>query len=153
MNSFWCYGRYNVFFTDQGKNRRIRSSLVNRASDCQCTSCNSPGFDPSIRRHSGIWGAADEGVLNIVRKKQKIPPSKKNPQTNKAAFHQKDIVDRVALSMARNCKEVHQIPDTDSRLDVSYIYIHSTNKWKTSLAKVICVNVLPWERACTVLLM
>ncbi len=27
------------------------------------------GFDPSIRRHSGIWGAADEAVLNIERKK------------------------------------------------------------------------------------
>ncbi len=34
----------------------MRSSLVVRASDCQCTSCNGPGFDPSIRRHSGIWG-------------------------------------------------------------------------------------------------
>ncbi len=45
---------------------RMRSSLVVRASDCQCTSCNGPGFDPSIRRHSGIWGAADEAVLNIV---------------------------------------------------------------------------------------
>jgi hypothetical protein len=54
----------------------MRSSLVVRASDCQCTSCNSPGFDPSIRRHSGIWGAADEAVLNIVRKKIK---SLKNP--------------------------------------------------------------------------
>ncbi len=51
---------------------RMRSSLVVRASDCQCTSCNGPGFDPSIRRHSGIWGAADETVLNIVRKKN--PP-------------------------------------------------------------------------------
>jgi hypothetical protein len=30
------------------------SSLVVRASDCQCTSCNGPGFDPGIRRHSGI---------------------------------------------------------------------------------------------------
>ncbi len=49
---------------------RMRSSLVVRASDCQCTSCNGPGFDPSIRRHSGIWGAADEAVLNIVRKKK-----------------------------------------------------------------------------------
>jgi hypothetical protein len=46
---------------------RIRSSLVVRVSDCQCTSCNGPGFDPSIRRHSGIWGAADEAVLDIVR--------------------------------------------------------------------------------------
>ncbi len=50
----------------------MRSSLLVRASDCQCTSCNGPGFDPSIRRHSGIWGAADEAVLNIVRKKIEI---------------------------------------------------------------------------------
>ncbi len=26
----------------------MRSSLVVRASDCQCTICNGPGFDPSI---------------------------------------------------------------------------------------------------------
>ncbi len=45
-----------------------------RASDCQCTSCNGPGFDPSIRGHSGNLGAADEAVLNTVRKKKKIPP-------------------------------------------------------------------------------
>jgi hypothetical protein len=32
----------------------MRTSLVVRASDCQCTSCNGPGFDPSILRHSGI---------------------------------------------------------------------------------------------------
>ncbi len=56
---------------------RMRSNLVVRASDCQCTSCNGPGFDPSIRRHSGIWGAADEAVLNIVRtKRQKKFPQK-----------------------------------------------------------------------------
>jgi hypothetical protein len=34
-------------------------------------SWNGPGFDPSILKHSGIWGAADEAVLNIVRKKIK----------------------------------------------------------------------------------
>ncbi len=55
---------------------RMRSSLVVRASDCQCTSCNGPGFDPSIRRHSGIWGAADEAVLNIVWRKNKKSPKK-----------------------------------------------------------------------------
>jgi hypothetical protein len=54
----------------------MRSSLVIRVSDCQCSSCNGPGFDPSIRRHSGIWGAADEAVLNIVEKKEKNPPKK-----------------------------------------------------------------------------
>ncbi len=51
--------------------QRMRSSLVVRASDCQCTSCNGPGFDPSIPQHSGIWRAADETVLNIVWKKPK----------------------------------------------------------------------------------
>jgi hypothetical protein len=57
----------------------MRSSLVVRASDCQCTSCNGPGFDLSIRRHTGIWGTADEAVLNKVRKKiKKIPPLQKN---------------------------------------------------------------------------
>jgi hypothetical protein len=47
----------------------MRSGLVVIASDYQCTKCNGPGFDPSIRRHSGISGAVDEAVLNIVRKK------------------------------------------------------------------------------------
>jgi hypothetical protein len=55
---------------------RMRSSLVIIAPDCQCTSCNGPGFDPSILRQSGIWGAADEAVLNIVRKIK----DKKSPQ-------------------------------------------------------------------------
>jgi hypothetical protein len=38
------------------------------------TSRNSPGFDPSILRHSGIWGAADEAVLiKVHQKTQKSP--------------------------------------------------------------------------------
>jgi hypothetical protein len=45
----------------------MRSSRVIRASGCQCRSRNYPGFDPSILRHSGIWGAAKEAVLNIVQ--------------------------------------------------------------------------------------
>ncbi len=53
---------------------RMRSNLVVRASDCQCTSCNGPGFDPCIRQHSGIWGAADEAVLNKYEKNKKSPP-------------------------------------------------------------------------------
>ncbi len=69
----------------------MRSSLVVRASDCQCTSCNGPGFDPSIRRHSKIWGAADEAVLNIVRKKKR-----KNPPKNYLKKKKKNI------SMPRN---------------------------------------------------
>jgi hypothetical protein len=48
----------------------MRSSLVVRVSDYQCRSLNSPGFDPSILRHSGIWGAADEAVLNTVHREK-----------------------------------------------------------------------------------
>jgi hypothetical protein len=55
----------------------MKSSRVVRASGCQCLSCVSPGFDPNILRHSGIWGAAAEAVLNNVhrkRKKKRIGP-------------------------------------------------------------------------------
>ncbi len=47
----------------------MRSSRVARASDSECHSRNCPGFNPSILRHSGIWGAADETLLNTVHKK------------------------------------------------------------------------------------
>jgi hypothetical protein len=53
----------------------MRSSRAPRASGCQCQSHNSPGFDPSILRHSGIRGAADEAVWNNVHEKN---PLKKN---------------------------------------------------------------------------
>ncbi len=36
---------------------------------------NSPGFDPIILQHSGIWGAADEAVLNNVHKNKKSKKS------------------------------------------------------------------------------
>ncbi len=49
-----------------------RSSRVVRPSDSQCHSRNCPTFDPSILRHSGIWGATDEAVLKIVHKKSKF---------------------------------------------------------------------------------
>ncbi len=55
-----------------------RSNQVVRASDSQCQSRNCPGFDPSILRHSGIRGPADEAVLNKVQKNSKINPPKKN---------------------------------------------------------------------------
>jgi hypothetical protein len=39
---------------------------VVRASDSQCRSRDSPGFDdPSIHRHSGVRGPADETVLKV----------------------------------------------------------------------------------------
>ncbi len=65
-----------VMDTSEQQWQRMRSSLVVRASDCQCTSWNGPGFDPNIRQHSGIWGAADEAVLNTVWKKIKKSPQK-----------------------------------------------------------------------------
>ncbi len=58
----------------------MRSSRVVRAFNSQCRSRNCPGFDPSILRHSGILGAADEAVLNTVQKKKKS--QKKSPFKN-----------------------------------------------------------------------
>jgi hypothetical protein len=66
----------------------MRSSRVVRASDSQCRSRNCPGFDPSILRHSGIIGAADEAVLNIVQKNKKVkkPPFKNVESTRNWTF-------------------------------------------------------------------
>ncbi len=46
-----------------------RSSLVVRESDChyRFRRRNSPGFNPNILRHSTIWRAKQEAMLNIVR--------------------------------------------------------------------------------------
>jgi len=44
----------------------MRSCLVVRASGGQCKRCNGAGFKFSIRRHNGIWGAADEAALKTV---------------------------------------------------------------------------------------
>ncbi len=82
----------------------MRSSLVVRASDCQCTSCNGPGFDPSIRRHSGIWGAADEAVLNIVRKKKNPPPPKKKKKLNFGLGPRRSISACTAKNQCRKLK-------------------------------------------------
>ncbi len=52
----------------------MTSSLVDLAiwlgrvtCGCQSQSCNSPGFEPSISRHSRIWGATGEAVLNNLK--------------------------------------------------------------------------------------
>ncbi len=58
----------------------MRSSLVVRASDCQFTSCNGPGFDPSIRRNlrGSRWSSAEY----CVKKNKKNPPQKKKIKKN-----------------------------------------------------------------------
>ncbi len=52
----------------------MRSSRVVRASDSKCRSRNCPGYGPSILRHSGIWGAADEAgwIMYIKRKNRNL---------------------------------------------------------------------------------
>ncbi len=69
----------------------MRSSRVVRFSDSHwLRSRNYPGFDPSILRHSGIWGASDETVLNKVRKKsEKIPWKIKDSRCSLFSWHGK----------------------------------------------------------------
>ncbi len=66
-HSQWFYAVGRLAFTEFCW---MRSSWVIRASGNQSPIRNSPGFYPSILRHSGIWGAADESVLNNVSKKK-----------------------------------------------------------------------------------
>ncbi len=77
-------GAFVVAVTDssnlnnEGSRYNVKHSMWLCFADSQCRSRtrNCPWFDPSILRHSGIWGAADDAVLNIVHKKEK---SKKSP--------------------------------------------------------------------------
>jgi hypothetical protein len=59
---------YQITILKPAKNRVVR------ASDSQCATYNYLGFDPSILRHSGIWGAADEAVLQKLQKNPKLTP-------------------------------------------------------------------------------
>ncbi len=75
----------------------MRSNRVVRASGCQCLIVNSPGFAPSILRHSGIWGAADEAVLDNVHEKRKN--LKNPPLKNKCAQPKGKIFPTPPLSL------------------------------------------------------
>ncbi len=69
-----------------------------------------PGFDPSILQRSGIWGAADEAVLNIVHKKKK---SKMSPLYKKARWKQKTAKNEFKnqmLGLLMKAVIVHTIP-------------------------------------------
>ncbi len=69
----FCFFLFGVWLPYTWRNSSCR---VVRASGCLCQSCDSRGFNPSILRHSGIWGASDEAVLNKVMKRKK---EKKSP--------------------------------------------------------------------------
>jgi hypothetical protein len=64
---------------------------VVRLSDSQCRSHNSPGFDPSILRHNGTGGEADEAVLNIVQKKKKFTAKKRSALLHSVKCVQADV--------------------------------------------------------------
>ncbi len=110
----------------------MRSSLVVRASDRQCTSCNGPGFDPSIRRHSGIWGAADESVLNTYSTKKiknPPPPPKKKDFGNLSMWKQ-----RAAKKMEKPLVSVVFTPATPSHHGSFGSYLPSRYSWPTLYA-------------------
>ncbi len=114
---------------------RMRSSLVVRASDCQCTSCNGPGFDPSIRRHSGIWGAADEAVLNIVWKKSwKIP--QKNNRAMYAAFRAEQLKVAIPRWLCLHQKEglLQEEENLTAMSKSAYLFSASCEKWISCLS-------------------
>ncbi len=107
-----------------------------RASDSQCRSRNCPGF---ILRHSGIWRAADEVVLNIVHKKKKIH---KNPPFNKisARIFWEHTWSRKKISITEGnaqCRHLKKITCKGTLLQVFYLSetqnpIHCEKRWRKS---------------------
>ncbi len=95
----------------------MRSRLVIKASDCQCRIRNSPGFDPSILRHSRIWGAADEAVLKTVPVHRKIKNPKKFPP-------------------------VKFIPNPGFRIPDPRSQTHISESWKATFGKKLPFNSL-----------
>ncbi len=81
----WCkksnvqkYCTYSIG-VDQGrdslKNSRFRKQLV--LLQMPKLQQSWPGFEPSILRHSGIWGVADDAVLKLAHTKYYVPLFKK----------------------------------------------------------------------------
>ncbi len=72
--------------------RDLAPSPVVRASGSECRSRNCPRFDPNILRNIRFWGATDEAVLNIVKKKKKqkkLSCSSFNLNLTGTRFHKK----------------------------------------------------------------
>jgi hypothetical protein len=69
----------------------------------------SPEFDPSIHRHSRIFGAADEAVLNKV---QKISPCKNDLLLTPDKLVERFVLDRIEYTKRPNMRKIER-SDTD----------------------------------------
>ncbi len=72
-------------------NSPTRYKIMRRALTPGWKTCITPcpGFDSSILRHSGIWGAEDEAVLNNVQKGKKKSKNEKIPLFNSLNSYKK----------------------------------------------------------------
>ncbi len=79
MSSCWLLfflSPLSATFITPGRRSRTKQNIGTMATILFNCLCQSPGFDTSILRHSWIWAAADEAVLNNVNKnKNKTFPS------------------------------------------------------------------------------
>jgi hypothetical protein len=109
---------------------------------CKCTQAVQC-FIPSIRRHSGIWGAADEAVLNIVGKKLKIP---KNSPFN-VSFRGKcaRMGNSLKLPSLTKLAQLGHFPPASQagRLagPVFYVYVFSLVRMSGRRCNCVCVRV------------
>jgi hypothetical protein len=67
--------------------RSIAESLERLAVNAKVAR-NSLGFETSILRHSGIWGAADEPMLNNIHKSKKVPKIPLEKSSEYQVFYQ-----------------------------------------------------------------
>ncbi len=80
-----------------------------RASDYECQSLLSSGFNPSILRLSGVFGAVSEGVLNILVVRKNPGPKRLEKKSLRIYLSEKVIKHRQAFWLAAACNH-HYFP-------------------------------------------
>ncbi len=83
-----------------------------------------PRFDPSFLWHSGIWGAADEAVMNkVLKKSKKYPFNNKVRQTKEYCSCVKSPVSGKFLAKNKRCRNIER--DIPSRQGVPTFFNQS----------------------------
>ncbi len=89
--------RLNFYILRRTYGCKLRNEKKNSIQVRQYQSRNSPGFDPSIHRHSGIWGAADEAMLKNVHCYLFLPRGSEQAKKH-LLKHRRDEADQVFVS-------------------------------------------------------
>ncbi len=99
------------------------------------------GFDPSIRRHSGIWGAADEAVLNTERKKIPHKNIRKKEKKIGLGFGGVGLVERLVGGVT-DLDQIHnaQVPVYCTASTLNILSYLSLSYFRLELLPRLCIQ-------------